>query len=77
MTRQRPPRKPLNQYAKFSGILFQMIAIIGVGTYAGVKLDEAYPNKNAIYTTLLATFSVVLSIYVAVKQIIRLSKKDE
>ncbi len=77
MTPPKRPKKPLNHYARFSGILFQMIAIIALGTYAGIKLDEKYPNKNSIYTAILATFAVILSIYVAIKQIIRLSKEDE
>ena len=77
MTYQKKPKRPLSQYAKFSGILFQMIAIIGLGTFIGIKLDERYPNKNNLYTVILVTFSVVLSIYVAVKQIIKLSKEDE
>lgn len=54
-----------------------MITIIGLGTLLGIKLDEWYPNKNDIYTVTLATLAVVLSIYVAVKQIIKLSKEDE
>lgn len=77
MTPQKKPKRPLNQYAKFSGILFQMIAIIGLGTFLGIKLDERYPNKNNIYTVTLTTLAVVGSIYLAVKQIIKLTKEDE
>lgn len=77
MTNQKKPKKPLNQYARFSGILFQMIAIIALGTFVGVKLDENYPNKNDIYTVILATFAVIVSIYAAIKQIIKLTKEDE
>ncbi|MEM9686913.1 MAG: AtpZ/AtpI family protein [Bacteroidota bacterium] len=77
MTSRRKPKRPLNQYAGFSGILFQMITIIGLGTLIGIKLDEWYPNKNDIYTVTLATLAVVLSIYIAIKQIIKLSKEDE
>ena len=70
-------KKPLNQYARFSGVLFQMIAIIALGTFLGVKLDERYPNKNNLYTIISVTLSVVLSIYAAIRQIIKLSKEDE
>lgn len=77
MTFQKKPKRPLSQYARYSGILFQMIAIIALGTFIGVKLDERYPNKNDIYTVTLATLAVVLSIYIAIKQIIKLTKEDE
>lgn len=71
------PKRPLNQYAKYSNILFQMIAIIALGTFLGVKLDDWYPNENNLYTVILATFSVILSLYVTVRSVMRMSKKDE
>jgi F0F1-type ATP synthase assembly protein I len=76
MTHQKPPKKPLNQYAKYSAILFQMIAIIAIGTYIGIKLDENYPNKHDSYTIIGATLSVIISIYVVIKQVIKFSEDE-
>jgi hypothetical protein len=45
------------------------MAIIGLGTYGGVKLDEAYPNKHSIYTILLSLASVVMAMYYVMKQV--------
>lgn len=59
----------ISSYAKFSGVAFQMMAIIGLGTYGGVKLDEAYPNKHSIYTILLSLASVVMAMYYVMKQV--------
>ncbi|MEM7380382.1 MAG: AtpZ/AtpI family protein [Bacteroidota bacterium] len=71
MNQQKHPKKknPLNSYARFSGIAFQMIAIIGLGTYAGVKLDEAYPNQYSAYTVICSLASVGLAMYFVIKQV--------
>lgn len=76
MSQQKSPKKKYssNSYAKFSGIAFQMIAIIGAGTYLGVFLDEKYPNKHSIYTVICSLFVVIISIYFVIRQIIKMSK---
>ncbi|MCL6274331.1 AtpZ/AtpI family protein [Muricauda sp. 2012CJ35-5] len=78
MNQQKSPKKKnrsLNNYAKFSGIAIQMIAIIGGGTYLGVFLDEKFPNKHSLYTVICSLFAVVISIYFVIKQIIRISNR--
>lgn len=67
-------KEQLNSYARFSGIAIQMFAIIGVGTFIGVKLDENYPNKHNLYTLILSLVSVILSIVYVIKRIIAGSK---
>ena len=66
----------LNTYARFSSIAIQMFAIIGVGTYSGVKLDEAHPNKHNLYTVVLSLLSVILSIVFVIRRIIAASKDN-
>ncbi|MBJ2173493.1 AtpZ/AtpI family protein [Aureibaculum sp. A20] len=68
------PKKQLNTYARFSGIAIQMFAIIGIGSYAGVKLDEHFPNTHNIYTIVLSLASVLISIYIVIRQITHSSK---
>jgi len=53
-----------------------MLAIIGIGTFVGTKIDENYPNKHNIFTALLSLTSVVLSTFIAVRRIIANSKED-
>ncbi|RPD93416.1 AtpZ/AtpI family protein [Aureibaculum marinum] len=69
-------RKQLNSYARYSGIAIQMMAIIGIGTFAGVKLDELYPNNYNIYTIVLSLAFVLISIYIVIKRILSASKDD-
>jgi len=66
---------PLKQLALLSGIGIQMVAIIAVGTFIGVKLDEAYPNQNNLFTLTLTLTSVVISIYYVIRRVISASKK--
>jgi hypothetical protein len=52
-----------------------MFAIIGVGTFAGVKLDEKFPNKYNLYTIILSLTSVIFAIVFVIRRIIAGSKK--
>lgn len=74
---QKPQKKPLNTYARYSGIAIQMFAIIAIGTYAGVKLDEKYPNQYRAYSIVLSLASVIISIIFVIRRIIAASKDDE
>ena len=69
-------KKQLNNYARFSGIAIQMFAIIGIGTFLGVKLDEKFPNKNNLYTIILSLTSVIIAIIFIIKRIIITTSKD-
>jgi len=53
-----------------------MFAIIGVGTFIGVKLDEKYPNKHNLYTLILSLTSVIMSIVYVIRRIIAGSKDN-
>lgn len=68
---------PLNSYARYSSIVIQMIAVIGVGTFIGVKLDEKFPNEHNLYTIGLSLASVIGSMVLVIRQIISNSKADE
>jgi len=51
-----------------------MMAIIGVATFIGIKLDEKYPNEKNLYTLGLTLTGVILSIVYVIKRIIANSK---
>ena len=74
---QQDQKDKLNSYARFSGIAIQMFAIIAVGTFVGVKLDERYPNEHNIYTLVLSLLSVIMSIVYVIRRTIASSKKDQ
>jgi F0F1-type ATP synthase assembly protein I len=70
-------KKYLDSYAKYSSIGFQMLAIILIGVFGGVKLDQWLELKAPVFTVILSILSVILAIYYAVKDLIRLDKKDK
>lgn len=81
MTDNKNPKKQinnsLNSYTRFSSIAIQMFVIIGIGTFAGIKLDEYFQNKNDLFTITLSLLSVILSILYVVRSIISSSKDKE
>ena len=73
---EQKPKEQLNSYARFSGIAFQMIAIIGLGVFAGIKLDENYPNKHSLFTLICSLTSIGMAIYFVINKVTNFSKKD-
>ncbi len=75
MSQQKPLKeKGFNSYARFTSIVFQMIAIIFVGTFVGMKLDEKFPNENNWFTIALAFSAVILSVVIVIRNINAASK---
>ena len=73
-TNQNPRKKQptLTDYGKYAGMGFQMAAIIGLGTYAGVKLDHHFGLKKfPAFTLSLSLLSIVGAIYFSVKDILK------
>ena len=77
MKNQTKPKKPkskpsqLNSYARYSGLAFQMIAIILVGVFGGIKLDQVVKWEFPVFTLIFTLLAVVMSMYYAVKDFIR------
>jgi len=60
-------------YAKYSSIAVQMLVIILIGVFGGIKLDEWISWKFPVFTTILSIVSVFLAIYYVIRDLI---KKD-
>ena len=65
-----PNNRGLNNYVKYSGLAFQMGAIIGVATWGGVKLD-ATTGTDPVFTIILSLLGVFTALYVILKDFIR------
>lgn len=74
--KEKKPKKPLNKFARFSGIGFQMFAIIGFGTFIGFKLDEKYPNQKNLFTLGFSLSAVIISIAYVIRQITSATKDN-
>ncbi len=66
----------LRKWAVFSGIAIQMGVTIGIGVFAGRKLDEIFPNKYSAYTIIFSLLGVFISLYAVIKQLQNMNKKD-
>ena len=64
----------LNSYAKYSGIAIQMCAIIGVGSFIGVKLDDHFNNEGNLWTIIFSLSSTIFAIVFVIRRIIANSK---
>ncbi|MDP1622940.1 MAG: AtpZ/AtpI family protein [Bacteroidales bacterium] len=64
------PQKSLKDYARYSSMAIQMLAIILLGVFAGFKLDQ-WLNTKPILTVILSIVSVGLSIYFVTKDLLR------
>ena len=61
----------LNDYAKYSGIAFQMIGVILITVWGGTKLDELLSLKTPVFTIVLSLLGVFSAIYIAIKDFIK------
>ena len=72
-----PPKKPktklpLTDYVKYSAMSFQMLAIIGLGGFLGVKLDEKLQFKKIpVFTLVFALSFSALAIYLFVRDFLK------
>ena len=61
--------KPANSYVKFTGLGFQMIAIIGGVTFAGYKIDQAAHHSTQWVTAVMALTGVFISLYLVIRSV--------
>ena len=62
-------KKAFKAYAKYSGIAFQLVAIIGFSTFVGYKLDAWMQNEVQWITALSGVLGVCLAIYQTIRQL--------
>ncbi|AXT51928.1 AtpZ/AtpI family protein [Aquimarina sp. BL5] len=66
----------LSSFARFTGMAFQMAAVIGIGVFIGLSLDSQYPNKYRAYTIVFSLLFVCLSMYQAIRQLNKNNNKE-
>jgi hypothetical protein len=69
--KNQSPRKPPNNFSKYSNLGIQMAVTIGLGCWGGWKLDQVYPNKYRIFTIVLSLFSIFAALYLVLKDFIK------
>ncbi len=67
-------KNTLKSYAKYSSIAVQMLAIILLGVFVGVKIDKWIRWEFPVFTALFSIISVVLAVYYVTRDFL---KKDK
>ncbi len=61
--------KQANNFAKYTGIAFQMLATISLFTFIGYKIDEDQGQNKFTYAALLGFLGVIASLYMVVRSL--------
>ena len=62
------PKKKFDDFIRYSSLAFEMIAIMGIGTGSGVKIDDWLDLGFPAFTLALMILSVVGAIYHAIRK---------
>lgn len=63
-------KKPLNAFAKYTGLAFSMLGPILAGVFGGMKLDE-YFDTGKTWTIVLVLVGVFAGMYLALKDFVK------
>ena len=62
-------KREISDYAKYSTMGFQMIAIIGICTFAGYKIDQSAHHQTKWVTAILSLAGVLIALYVIIRSV--------
>lgn len=65
------PKNRIDNFIRYSSLGFEMMAIIGIFTFAGYKIDQWLKNEFRIITLILMIFSVIIAILYGVKGLLK------
>lgn len=69
--KKSPGNKSIRDFGRYSGMAFQMIGIILITTWGGIKLDKLTGFDKPVFTIILSLLGVFAAIYTAVKDFIK------
>jgi hypothetical protein len=61
-------KKQVDDFIRYSGLAFEMIAIMGIGVWAGVKIDQWLDLDFPAFTLGLMILSVIGAVYYAIRK---------
>jgi F0F1-type ATP synthase assembly protein I len=67
--KEKPGNSGASGYAKYTSMGFQMIAVIGIFTFAGHKIDQSAHHSTQWVTALLALIGVGVSLYLVIRSV--------
>ncbi|MEJ5994746.1 AtpZ/AtpI family protein [Pedobacter sp. Du54] len=67
--------KQANNFAKYTGMAFQMLATIGLFTFIGYKIDEHQAHDKSTYAAMLGFLGVIFSLYMVVRSLTKIGNR--
>jgi hypothetical protein len=64
-------RKGYESFIRYSSLGFEMMVIIGLGTFLGYKIDQWMENEFKGFTFGLMILSVVLAIFYGIRSLLK------
>ena len=76
MSEPEPSQKesPIHQYAVYSNLAFEMGAVIALGVFGGVKLDNLL-NISPLFTILCSLASIAIAMYLIIRSLTKPKNK--
>ncbi len=75
--RENYEKSGTRQYGIYSAIVFQMLAIIGLGFWGGKKLNDYYGLDNNLLTVGVGFLGFGLALYSTIKALDRVNKNEK
>ncbi|QGY44429.1 hypothetical protein GM418_12390 [Maribellus comscasis] len=69
--KQNKPKKKLDNFIRYSSLGFEMMAIIGIFTFLGYKIDQWIENEFKGFTLGLMVFSVIVAIIYGTRNLLK------
>lgn len=72
-SQKKPPQKKqdhnsqLNQYIRYSGLGFQMLAAILIGLWLGMKTDAWLGMEQPVFTIIFILTSIIASLFILIR----------
>lgn len=77
MNRKNSHKNKFNDFIRYSSLGFEMMAIIGGGTFGGYKIDQWMKNEFKGFTLGLMILSVVLAIIYGTRNLLKKNNKSQ
>lgn len=60
-------KNPLSNYAKYSNLAFQILAVFLLGVFGGFKLDKLINLTFPVFTILFSLLAIAIVIFISTK----------
>ena len=67
---------PIHQYAVYSNLAFEMGAVIALGVFGGIKLDNLL-NISPLFTILCSLASIAMAMFLVIRSLSKPKNKDK